>query len=184
METAGRSEANEVLILDMLDRFLKTEVKPYVHALEAADEYPHEIVEKMKEHGSVRLPDRAEYGGLGLSHATYARIVDRISAVWMSVTGIINSHLMMAMTVQRNGTDEQKRDYLPRFATGEMRGGLGADRAGCRHRPAGDPHRRRGATATTTSSTAPRPGSPTASRATCSRCWSRPIPNAEPRHAA
>jgi len=103
-ETAEEAKANEVLILDMLDRFLKTEVKPYVHALEAADEYPHEIVEKMKDMGLFGCLIAQEYGGLGLSTSTYAKIVDRISAVWMSVSGIINSHLIMAMTVQRNGT--------------------------------------------------------------------------------
>src|SRR5471032_3676331 len=90
-ETAEEAKANEVLILDMLDRFLKTEVKPDVHALEAADEYPHEIVGKMKDMGLFGCLIAQEYGGLGLSTSTYAKIVDRISAVWMSVSGIINS---------------------------------------------------------------------------------------------
>ncbi|WP_031360588.1 acyl-CoA dehydrogenase family protein [Caballeronia sordidicola] len=130
-ETAEEARANEVLILDMLDRFLKTEVKPYVHALEAADEYPHEIVGKMKEMGLFGCLIAQEYGGLGLSTSTYAKIVDRISAVWMSVSGIINSHLIMAMTVQRNGTAEQKSKYLPRMATGELRGGIGLTEPDC-----------------------------------------------------
>jgi alkylation response protein AidB-like acyl-CoA dehydrogenase len=122
---------NETLILDMLDRFLKTEVKPYVHELDAKDEYPHEIVEKMKEMGLFGCLIATEYGGLGLSTATYAKIVDRISAVWMSVSGIINSHLIMAMTIQRNGTEEQKREFLPRMATGELRGGIGLTEPDC-----------------------------------------------------
>jgi alkylation response protein AidB-like acyl-CoA dehydrogenase len=122
---------NETLILDMLDRFLKTEVKPFVHELDAKDEYPHEIVEKMKEMGLFGCLIDVEYGGLGLSTSTYAKIVDRISAVWMSVSGIINSHLIMAMTIQRNGTDEQKREYLPRMATGELRGGIGLTEPDC-----------------------------------------------------
>ncbi|MEA3110880.1 MAG: hypothetical protein QOG58_679 [Caballeronia sp.] len=130
-ETAEEAKANEVLILDMLDRFLKTEVKPYVHALEAADEYPHEIVGKMKDMGLFGCLIAQEYGGLGLSTSTYAKIVDRISAVWMSVSGIINSHLIMAMTVQRNGTAEQKSNYLPRMATGELRGGIGLTEPDC-----------------------------------------------------
>src|SRR4051812_36946890 len=124
-------QENEALILDMLERFLKSEVKPYVHALEAADEYPHEIVEKMKEMGLFGCLIAPEYGGLGLSTSTYAKIIERTSAVWMSVSGIINSHVIMAMTVQRNGTEEQKREYLPRMATGELRGGIGLTEPDC-----------------------------------------------------
>ncbi|WP_321799078.1 acyl-CoA dehydrogenase family protein [Caballeronia sp. J97] len=124
-------EENETLILDMLDRFLKTEVKPYVHELDAKDEYPHEIVEKMKDMGLFGCLIATEYGGLGLTTATYAKIVDRISAVWMSVSGIINSHLIMAMTIQRNGTEAQKREFLPRMATGELRGGIGLTEPDC-----------------------------------------------------
>ncbi len=122
---------NETLILDMLDRFLKTEVKPYVRDLDAKDEYPHEIVKKMKEMGLFGCLIDTEYGGLGLSTATYAKIVDRISAVWMSVSGIINSHLIMAMTIQRNGTEAQKREFLPRMASGELRGGIGLTEPDC-----------------------------------------------------
>ncbi|SAL03634.1 Acyl-CoA dehydrogenase [Caballeronia fortuita] len=130
-QEAREAQENEVLILDMLDRFLKTEVKPYVHALEAADEYPHEIVEKMKDMGLFGCLIAPEYGGLGLSTSTYAKIIDRMSAVWMSVSGIINSHVIMAMTLQRNGTDEQKREFLPRMATGELRGGIGLTEPDC-----------------------------------------------------
>jgi alkylation response protein AidB-like acyl-CoA dehydrogenase len=124
-------QENEALILDMLERFLKSEVKPYVHALEAADEYPHEIVEKMKEMGLFGCLIAPEYGGLGLSTSTYAKIIDRTAAVWMSVSGIINSHVIMAMTVQRNGTEAQKREFLPRMATGELRGGIGLTEPDC-----------------------------------------------------
>ncbi|MBN3763478.1 acyl-CoA dehydrogenase family protein [Burkholderia sp. Ac-20365] len=130
-QEASEYAENETLILDMLDRFLKTEVKPYVHELDAKDEYPHEIVEKMKEMGLFGCLIATEYGGLGLSTSTYAKIVDRISAVWMSVSGIINSHLIMAMTIQRNGTEAQKREFLPRMATGELRGGIGLTEPDC-----------------------------------------------------
>ena len=108
----------EGLILDMLDRFLAVEVKPHVHRLEHDDEYPAEIVEKMKEMGLFGCLISPDHGGLGLSTVTYAKIIERMSAVWMSISGIINSHLIMAMAVQRAGTEEQKRKYLPRFATG------------------------------------------------------------------
>ncbi|SAL46896.1 Acyl-CoA dehydrogenase [Caballeronia choica] len=131
LDSTQDAQENEALILDMLERFLKSEVKPYVHALEAADEYPHEIVEKMKEMGLFGCLIAPEYGGLGLSTSTYAKIIDRMSAVWMSVSGIINSHVIMAMTVQRNGTEEQKREFLPRMATGELRGGIGLTEPDC-----------------------------------------------------
>ncbi|MGE8491101.1 MAG: acyl-CoA dehydrogenase family protein, partial [Paraburkholderia nemoris] len=95
---------NDQLILDSLDRFLETEVRPYVHKFDHDDIYPEEIVEKMKEMGLFGCIIDPEYGGLGLSTRTYAQIITRIARVWMSVSGIINSHLILAMLVQRNGT--------------------------------------------------------------------------------
>ena len=131
MITPNELHDDEALILDSVDRFLEVDVKPYVHALEAADEYPAEIVEKMKELGLFGCLIKPEYGGLGLSTLTYAKIIERISAVWMSVSGIINSHLIMAMAVQRNGTEEQKQHFLPLFATGEKRGGIALTEPDC-----------------------------------------------------
>lgn len=116
---------NEQLILDAVDRFLAVEVKPCAHQLEQDDEYPAAIVEKMKTLGLFGCTIATEYGGLGLSTVTYARIIERISAVWMSISGIMNSHLIMASAVQRHGTEAQKRAFLPRFASGELRGGVG-----------------------------------------------------------
>ena len=116
---------NEQLMLDAVDRFLEVEVKPYAHQLEQDDEYPAAIVEKMKTLGLFGCTIATEYGGLGLSTVTYARIIERISAVWMSISGIMNSHLIMASAVQRHGTEAQKRAFLPRFASGELRGGVG-----------------------------------------------------------
>lgn len=124
-EDNDNDSENEQLILDAVDRFLTVDVAPHVHRLEQADEYPTEIVEKMKTLGLFGCTIAAEYGGLGLSTATYARIVERLSAVWMSLSGVINSHLIMASAVQRHGTEAQKRAFLPRFASGELRGGVG-----------------------------------------------------------
>jgi len=90
------TDEQENIILDAVDRFLERDVKPYAHALEQADEYPHEIVEKMKALGLFGATIAAEYGGLGLGARTYAQIVERVSTVWMSVSGIFNSHLIMA----------------------------------------------------------------------------------------
>jgi alkylation response protein AidB-like acyl-CoA dehydrogenase len=121
----------ERIILDMVDRFLEKEVKPYAWQLEHDDEYPAEIVEKMKEMGLFGCLIAPEYGGLGLSTVTYAKIIEHISIVWMSVSGIINSHIIMAVALQRNGTEEQKRAFLPRFATGELRGGIALTEPDC-----------------------------------------------------
>ena len=121
----------ERIILDMVDRFLEKEVKPYAWQLEHDDEYPAEIVEKMKEMGLFGCLIAPEYGGLGLSTVTYAKIIEHISVVWMSVSGIINSHIIMAAALQRNGTEEQKRAFLPRFATGELRGGIALTEPDC-----------------------------------------------------
>jgi alkylation response protein AidB-like acyl-CoA dehydrogenase len=124
-------QESEHLILDSVDRFLEAEVRPNAHRLEQADEYPHQIVERMKELGLFGCTIDPEYGGFGLSTSTYAKIVERMAAVWMSVSGIINSHLIMAAAVQRSGTPAQKRHYLPKFATGELRGGVGLTEPDC-----------------------------------------------------
>lgn len=124
-------QEQEALILDAVDRFLARDVAPYAHKLEAADEYPEDIVEAMKALGLFGAVIPEAYGGLGLRPSTYAKIIERISTVWMSVSGIINSHLIMAHIIAKNGTEEQKHHYLPRFATGETRGGLALTEPDC-----------------------------------------------------
>jgi len=129
--TAPYSNDDEALILEAVDRFLAREVAPHAHELEAADTYPRAIVEQMKELGLFGATIDPEYGGLGLSAVTYAKIVERVSAVWMSVSGIFNSHLIMAAAVQRFGAEAQKRHYLPQFARGELRGGIALTEPDC-----------------------------------------------------
>jgi alkylation response protein AidB-like acyl-CoA dehydrogenase len=119
------------LILDSVTRFLEREVRPHVHALEHDDIYPEEIVEGMKALGLFGATIGTEYGGLGLSATTYAKIVETVSTVWMSLSGIFNSHLIMAAAVERFGTEAQKREFLPRFASGELRGGLALTEPDC-----------------------------------------------------
>ena len=123
--------SEETMILDSVDRFLEREVRPVVRELEASDTYPKSIVDRMIELGLFGATISTEYGGLGLSATTYASIIERISAVWMSVSGIVNSHLIMAAAVQRFGTARQKKHYLPRFASGELRGGIGLTEPDC-----------------------------------------------------
>jgi len=121
----------EAPLLDALARFLEREVRPHVRELEAKDLWPAEIVAKMQAMGLFGCTIREEYGGLGLSAGTYARLIERMSEVWMSLAGIINSHLIMATLVQRAGTEEQRRKWLPRFAAGELRGGLALTEPDC-----------------------------------------------------
>ena len=121
----------EKMILDAVDRFLDSEVRPHVHRLDKDDIYPAEIVEKMKTMGLFGCIIDPAYGGMGLSISTYAKIIEHISCVWMSVSGILNSHLIMAWAVQKNGTPEQKAHYLPLFATGTLRGGIGLTEPDC-----------------------------------------------------
>jgi alkylation response protein AidB-like acyl-CoA dehydrogenase len=116
--------SDDRLILDSIDRFLERDVAPHVHRLEHEDIWPAEIVDKMRDLGLFGATIGTEYGGLGLSCTTYATIVERISRVWMSLTGIFNSHLVMAAAVERFGTEAQKKQWLPRFAAGELRGGI------------------------------------------------------------
>ncbi len=129
--SAAQGEDQDALILDSVRRFLDREVKPHVHRLEHDDIYPEEIVARMRALGLFGATIAAEYGGLGLSTTTYARIVELVSSVWMSLSGIFNSHLIMAAAVQRFGTEAQKRHFLPRFASGELRGGLALTEPDC-----------------------------------------------------
>lgn len=117
-------ETENTMILDAIDKFLERDVAPYVRELEATDTYPQEIADKLAELGMYGATISPEYGGLGLDIKTYSKIVERVASVWMSVSGIFNSHLIMAAAVERFGTEEMKREYLPKFAAGEIRGGI------------------------------------------------------------
>jgi alkylation response protein AidB-like acyl-CoA dehydrogenase len=131
MPTISERDEQEYLLLNAVDRFLERDVKPYAMELEHNDTYPEEMVEKMKALGLFGSIIREEYGGLGLSCLTYAKIVEQVSRVWMSLAGIFNSHLIMASAVQRAGTEAQRRKWLPKFASGEIRGGLALTEPNC-----------------------------------------------------
>jgi alkylation response protein AidB-like acyl-CoA dehydrogenase len=115
----------EQALLNAIDRWLEKEVKPHVMKMEHDDIYPRQMVEDMKAMGLFGAVIDPQWGGLGLPASTYAKIVTRISEVWMSLTGIFNSHLMMAILVEKYGTPEQQERLLPRMVTGELRGGIG-----------------------------------------------------------
>jgi alkylation response protein AidB-like acyl-CoA dehydrogenase len=114
MGTPGETKASEQdrVMLDAIDRFLEREVRPHVRALEAADEYPRELADRLASLGLYGATISPEYGGLGLNATTYTQIIERIAAVWMSLCGLFNSHLIAAAAVERFGTAEQKRRLL------------------------------------------------------------------------
>ncbi len=112
------------MILDSIEKWLRSEVEPRAMQMEHADEYPHDMVAQMREFGLFGATISPEWGGLGLGAVTYCKIAALIAEYWMSLAGIFNSHLMMAAIVEKYGTREQRDYWLPKFATGELRGGL------------------------------------------------------------
>lgn len=118
------SDAEQRQILSTIHRFVEREVKPVASDLEHRDEYPHALVARMQELGLFGAIIPTEYGGMGLSFTTYALIIEEICRGWMSLTGVLNSHLLFAHILALFGTEEQKRRLLPAMASGEKRGGL------------------------------------------------------------
>ncbi|MGW6791566.1 acyl-CoA dehydrogenase family protein [Streptomyces chartreusis] len=119
--TAGLTDVQSE-ILSTVRSFVDKEIIPRAQELEHDDAYPTDIVEGMKEMGLFGLTVPEEYGGLGESLLTYALVVEEIARGWMSVSGVINTHFIVAHMIARHGTEQQKRHYLPRMATGEIRG--------------------------------------------------------------
>ncbi|HEV7203839.1 MAG TPA: acyl-CoA dehydrogenase family protein [Jatrophihabitans sp.] len=120
-QTAGLTEI-QTEILSAVKTFVDKEIIPYATELEHKDEFPEAIVEGMKEMGLFGLMIAEEYGGLGESLLTYALVVEQIARGWMSVSGVINTHFIVAYMIAQHGTEEQKQHFLPRMATGEIRG--------------------------------------------------------------
>ncbi len=132
-ETEGLTDIQQE-ILKTVRQFVDSKIIPVAQELEQKDEYPTEIVEGLKELGIFGLMIPEEYGGLGESLTTYALCVEEIARGWMSVSGVINTHFIVAYMLMQHGTEEQKQKYLPKMATGEVRGafsmsepGLGSD---------------------------------------------------------
>jgi alkylation response protein AidB-like acyl-CoA dehydrogenase len=128
--TEGLSDVQEE-ILKTVRAFVDNEILPVATDLEHEDEYPTDIVDGLKELGIFGLTIPEEYDGLGESLLTYALVVEEISRGWMSVSGVINTHFIVAHMLIHHGTDEQKQRYLPRMATGEVRGAFSMSEPGC-----------------------------------------------------
>jgi alkylation response protein AidB-like acyl-CoA dehydrogenase len=129
-ETEGLTDVQTEILKTVRD-FVDNEILPVATRLEHADEYPTEIVEGMKELGLFGLTIPEEYGGLGESLLTYALVVEEISRGWMSVSGIVNTHFIVAYMLAKHGTDEQRQRLLPQMATGDVRGAFSMSEPGC-----------------------------------------------------
>jgi alkylation response protein AidB-like acyl-CoA dehydrogenase len=127
--TAEAGEQREVVAA--VRDFVEREVIPAARALEHDDVYPEAIVEKMKLLGFFGFAISEEYGGVGLDYQTYARCCEELARGWMSLVGIINTHFIVAFLIERFGTEEQRRRFLPRMATGEVRCGFSMSEPGC-----------------------------------------------------
>ena len=129
-QTAGLTEI-QTEILDAVRTFVDREILPYATDLEHKDEYPEAIIAGMREMGLFGLTIGEEYGGLGESLLTYALVVEQIARGWMSVSGVINTHFIVAYLISQHGSDEQKSRLLPRMATGEIRGAFSMSEPDC-----------------------------------------------------
>jgi len=145
-QTIGLTEF-QTEILDTVRTFVDREIIPNAQELEHSDTYPQAIVDQMREMGLFGLMIPEEYGGLGESLLTYALCVEELARGWMSVSGVINTHFIVAYMLRQHGTDEQKNYYLPKMATGETRGAfsmsepeLGSDVAAIRTKAKRDEH--------------------------------------------
>jgi alkylation response protein AidB-like acyl-CoA dehydrogenase len=145
-QTPGLTEL-QTEIVATVRKFVEKEILPYATDLEHKDEFPDKIVEGMKELGLFGLTIAEEYGGLGESLLTYALVVEEIARGWMSVSGVINTHFMVAHMITQHGTPEQKQRLLPMMAAGEVRGAfsmsepeVGSDVAAIKTRARADGH--------------------------------------------
>jgi alkylation response protein AidB-like acyl-CoA dehydrogenase len=120
-QTAGLTDVQQEILSTVRD-FVDKEIIPHAQTLEHSDTYPADIVAGMREMGLFGLTIPEEFGGLGESLLTYALVVEEIARGWMSVSGVINTHFIVAHMLRNHGTPEQKQHFLPRMATGEVRG--------------------------------------------------------------
>ncbi|SPT59594.1 Acyl-CoA dehydrogenase, short-chain specific [Actinomadura madurae] len=129
-QTHGLSDEQREIIATVR-AFVDREILPVATRMEHADEYPQAIVDGMKDLGLFGLTIGEEHGGLGASLLTYALVVEELSRGWMSVSGIVNTHFIVAWMIAHHGTPEQRAHYLPRMAAGEIRGAFSMSEPGC-----------------------------------------------------
>src|SRR3954453_9895832 len=129
-QTPGLTDVQQS-ILETVRSFVDKEIIPHARRREHADEYPADIVEAMREMGLFGITISEEYGGLGESLLTYALVVEELSRGWMSVSGIVNTHFIVAYLISQHGSPEQKQRLLPKMAEGTVRGAFSMSEPGC-----------------------------------------------------
>src|ERR687895_20003 len=118
-------------ITEMVRQFVDNEVLPIAEEFDHEDKFPEAVVEQMRELGLFGVTIPEEYGGMGLDLTTYAMIVEELSRGWISVSGIVNTHFIGSYLLMKFGTDEQKQEFLPRMATGEIRAAFSLSEPEC-----------------------------------------------------
>src|SRR3978361_251183 len=108
-------------INEMVRQFADEQILPQAEHFDAADEFPAGIVDQMKELGLFGVTIPEEYGGMGLDLTPSAMIVEELSRGWISISGVINTHFIGSYLLMKFGTEDQRREFLPRMATGEIR---------------------------------------------------------------
>lgn len=114
----------------LLRDFVEKEIKPVAGEWERTGRYPTEIVEQMKEMGLFGMTIPEEFGGLGLDMVSFSLVFEELARGWMAIAGILGSHSLSCWMINRYGTDEQKKKYLPELATGKRRSGIGLTEPG------------------------------------------------------
>jgi butyryl-CoA dehydrogenase len=109
-------------LVDTVRRWVAKDVIPHASEFEHADEFPADMVQQMREFGLFGATIPEEHGGLDLDVLTYARLVEELAYGWMSLSGVLNTHTIVSNLVKRFGTDEQRAHWLPKMASGEIRG--------------------------------------------------------------
>lgn len=117
-------DAERQAIVDEVRRFVKREVMPVAHQLEHDDIYPYELIKQMQALGIFGATIPEAFGGLGMDFLTYSQVIEELARGWMSLAGIVNTHVIVAYMIATFGTEQQRQHFLPVMAEGERRGGI------------------------------------------------------------
>ena len=121
MSTLDTLSGDEQFIVNTVRDFVDKEVKPVVQELEHTNTYPEGLIEHMKQLGIFGLAVPEDYGGTPVSTACYVLITEELARGWMSLAGAMGGHTVVSKLLLHFATEDQKRHYLPKMATGEIR---------------------------------------------------------------